>query len=79
MAQSQPKPFLEEKVNELESLLEKAVKCTKELSACLRQQSSPMKVSSPMREQYSSMEEQSLVTEKLSSKTQLEVSAHMCW
>ena len=78
MAQNQPNPFLEEKLVELELLLEKAVKCTKELSACLRQQSSSMKVSSPLREQNSSMEEQSLVTEELSSKTQLEVCAHMC-
>ena len=78
MAQNQPNPFLEKKIVELELLLEKTMKCTKELSACLKQQSSPMKVSSPLREYHSRMEKQSLVTAELSSKTQLEVSAHLC-
>lgn len=79
MAQNQPNPFLEKKLVELELLLEKTMKCTKELSACLKQQSSPMKVSSPLREYHSHVEKQSLVTAaELSSKTQLEVSAHLC-
>lgn len=69
---------MEERVVELERLLEKAVKCMKELSSHLKEEPSRTKEQSfSLRNHTLCKVEQSLHTVGHSSKTQLQVSAHI--